>query len=77
MDSPGIAEYLLLKEEPCELNDYGTPKTIVAKSWVQGKFFFYPFLEGPALYDCLINKVLPDDKWMRVPYSKIIFSHGK
>lgn len=80
MDS--IGDFTLVKESPCEINGYGEPKTIVPKIWLRGDHFVYPSGSKSEIENLTSEKAPPPENvenstWVRIPFSKILFSNGK
>lgn len=76
-----VGSFTLVKESPCEENEYCEPKTIVPKVWLRLDHFLYPSGSKSEIESLISNRSLPPDDvknstWVKIPYSKIIFSNG-
>lgn len=74
-----LGKYVLLTEAACQENDFKEGAiTIVLKNWMkeEDKEFFSPPGSTVHITNLLLEEVPSDPSWVRVPYSKILFSSG-
>ncbi|XP_065224077.1 uncharacterized protein LOC135848184 isoform X2 [Planococcus citri] len=74
-----LGEYVLLKESPCEENDFQSPSTTVHKSWIDPKenSFYWPPGSTVVISNLMANHTPPEPGWAKIPYSKILFHNDR